>query len=167
MSGALEDGLSLEDSAVRESGILSAADFEDDMQSAIRASVAGKSGLAGEDIEEFDPVSDDESGSDVVADESEAASSSFLPDDESSSIFPDAAGAADGGDGDGFASDAVLAPSTTFSVWQICGLVCCALLMLTGGFVMFDLIQSLGTSDELGLSSPLLNPIADLFGWRK
>jgi hypothetical protein len=39
--------------------------------------------------------------------------------------------------------------------------------MLTGGFVMFDLIQSLGTSEELGLSIPLLNPMAELFGWRK
>ncbi len=168
LSGALEDGLSLEDSSVRESGILSAADFEDDMQSAIRASVAGKSGLAGEDIQEFDPASDDESGSVVVADESEAGSSSFLPDDESSSIFPDAvAAAAAGEDGDGFGASGGLAPSTTFSTWQVCGLVCCALLMLTGGFVMFDLIQSLGTSEELGLSSPLLNPMAELFGWRK
>ncbi len=57
-------------------------------------------------------------------------------------------------------------PDTKFSVWQICGLVCCALLLLTGGFVMFDLMRTIGSPDDLSLSSPLLNPLASVFGWR-
>ena len=57
-------------------------------------------------------------------------------------------------------------PDTKFSVWQICSLVCCALLLLTGGFVMFDLMRTIGSPDDLSLSSPLLNPLASAFGWR-
>ena len=58
-------------------------------------------------------------------------------------------------------------PDTRFSAWQICGLVCCALLLLTGGFVMFDLLRTLGSSRDLTLSGPLLNPLAGVFGWRQ
>ena len=162
----LEGGLSLEDSDVRKSGILSAG------SGLSGASAAAQSGLAGEEFEEFDPVPDDDSGSDIVAEGSEAASSSFLDDDGSSSVFPGdgsssiAAAAADDVMGD-FEHGVDLVRDTSFSVWQICGLVCCALLMLTGGFVMFDLIRTLGSPDDLTLSSPLLNPMADLFGWRR
>jgi hypothetical protein len=55
---------------------------------------------------------------------------------------------------------------TRFSVLQICGLVCCALLLMTGGFVMFDLMRTIGSPGELSLSSPLLNPLSSVFGWR-
>ena len=58
-------------------------------------------------------------------------------------------------------------PDATFSVWQICGLVCCTLLLLTSGFMMFDLMRTLGSPNELPLSSPLLNPLAAAFGWRR
>ena len=66
----------------------------------------------------------------------------------------------------GYLTPGEVVPDTKFSVWQICGLVCCALLLLTGGFVMFDLMRTIGSPDDLSLSSPLLNPLASAFGWR-
>jgi hypothetical protein len=113
---------------------------------------------------------EDESGSVVIAAESESAESSFFgtgAGDESSSAFSSGADAsvaaiAEAGD----LGDAGVVRDTTFSVWQICGLVCCALLLLTGGFVMFDLVRTLGSPEDLSLSNPLLTPMADIFGWR-
>jgi excisionase family DNA binding protein len=177
LSGVLEGGLSLEDSDVRKSGILSGPDFADEMASAIKASASSPamSGLAGEAIEEFDPVPDeDDAGSDVVADESGTMGSSFLGDEasDSFSVGEDASsdialGMGGGIDDIGGDIDTALLPDTSFSVWQVCGLVCCALLMLTGGFVMFDLIRTLGSPEDLSMSSPLLNPMSELFGWRR
>jgi len=37
---------------------------------------------------------------------------------------------------------------------------------LTGGFVMFDLMRTIGSSGDLTLLSPLLNPLSSIFGWR-
>lgn len=178
LSGVQEGGLSLEDSDVRKSGILSGPDFADEMASAIKASASSPamSGLAGEAIEEFDPVPDeDDAGSDVVADESGTMGSSFLGDDASDSFSvggedasSDIALGTDGGIDDiGGDVGTALLPDTSFSVWQVCGLVCCALLMLTGGFVMFDLVRTLGSPEDLSMSSPLLNPMSELFGWRR
>jgi excisionase family DNA binding protein len=53
-----------------------------------------------------------------------------------------------------------------FSTWQICGLVCCSLILLTGGIVAFDLVRTIGTSQGTALSNPLLNALAETFGWR-
>ncbi|NCY03552.1 MAG: hypothetical protein EBX36_11755, partial [Planctomycetia bacterium] len=177
LSGVQEGGLSLEDSDVRKSGILSGPDFADEMESAIKASASNPamSGLAGEAIEEFDPIPDEsDTGSEVVGDESGTLGSSFLEDDasDSFSVGTDASSdiALSGGGGlddIGEGIDTALLPDTSFSVWQVCGLVCCALLMLTGGFVMFDLIRTLGSPEDLSLSSPLLNPMSELFGWRR
>jgi hypothetical protein len=61
---------------------------------------------------------------------------------------------------------AAVVPDTRFSVWQISGLVCCSLLLLTGGFVMFDLMRTIGSPDDLSLSSPLLTSLSSVFGWR-
>jgi excisionase family DNA binding protein len=167
LSGVLEGGLSLEDSDVRKSGILSGPDFADEMASAIKASASSPamSGLAGEAIEEFDPVPDeDDAGSDVVADESGTMGSSFLGEDasDSFSVGEDASsdialGAGGGIDDMGGDIDTALLPDTSFSVWQV----------LTGGFVMFDLIRTLGSPEDLSMSSPLLNPMSELFGWRR
>lgn len=176
LSGVLEGGLSLEDSDVRKSGILSGSDFDKDMESAIKSGPAA-SGLVGEQIEEFEPdLPEEGGGSDLVADESETAGSSFLPDDASEDFsVGDSSSALDGGLDLAAAADADIdlggnAPlfrDTTFSVWQVCGLVCCALLMLTGGFVMLDLVRTLGSLDDLSMASPLLSPMAELFGWRR
>jgi len=161
LSGALDSGLSLEDDDAAVSGI--------DLGPLDEGEVAedGATALAGDEFELGGLGGDDDSAS-VVAVEPESGDSSFFAADggESSDFtgdIPVGAGAAtDMGD----LTTGEVVPDTKFSVWQISGLVCCALLLLTGGFVMFDLMRTLGSPDDLSLSSPLLNPLASVFGWR-
>lgn len=161
LSGALDSGLSLEDDDAAVSGI--------DLGSLDESQVAedGATALAGDEFELGGLTGDDDSAS-VVAVEPESGDSSFFATTggESSEFTGDIPlGAEAAGDMGDLAAGAVV-PDTKFSVWQICGLVCCALLLLTGGFVMFDLMRTIGSPDDLSLSSPLLNPLASVFGWR-
>lgn len=166
LSGVQQDGLSLEDSDVRKSGILSDPDFASGLGSAIKSAGPAMSGLAGEEIEEFAPDTDD-GDSAVITDDASSfvddASGSITDDFETSEIDMV------GGEPEPIITDGdpLLLPDTSFSVWQICGLVCCALIMLTGCFLMYDLVRTIGSTDTLNRSSPLLNPMADLFGWRR
>ena len=166
LSGALDSGLSLEDGDAAVSGIdlgpLDDGGTDEDGATMLAGDVFEAGSLGGDD---------DESASVVMAEESASGDSSFFGtgvDDESSGftgdipMSMDAAGV-DGGE----AAFGDVVPDTRFSVWQICGLVCCALLLLTGGFVMFDLLRTLGSPGELTLSGPLLNPLAGVFGWRQ
>jgi hypothetical protein len=128
----------------------------------------GATALAGDEFDLGGLDVDDDSAS-VVAVEPESGDSSFFPvgagesSDFTGDIPADAVAAVtDLGEMD--AADVVR--DTRFSVWQICGLVCCALLLLTGGFVMFDLMRTIGSPGDLSLSSPLLNPLSSVFGWR-
>jgi len=166
LSGVLDSGLSLEDDDAAESGI-DVAGFDD-----AAGEVDGATALGSADDFELTAADEDESGSVVIAAESESGESSFFgtaAGDESSSAFSSADGALataaavpEAGD----LGDVAVVRDTTFSVWQICGLVCCTLLLLTGGFVMFDLVRTLGSPEDLSLSNPLLAPMADIFGWR-
>ena len=54
-----------------------------------------------------------------------------------------------------------------FSVWQITGLVCCAVLLLVGGFIMFDLAWTIRSPQGSPVTAPLLNALSDTFGWRR
>ena len=165
LSGVLDSGLSLEDDDAAESGI-DVTGFDD-----AAGDIDGATALGSADDFELTADNEDESGSVVIAAESESGESSFFgtgAGDESSSAFS----SADGGLGSAAVEEArdlgdlAVVRDTTFSVWQICGLVCCALLLLTGGFVMFDLVRTLGSPEDLSLSNPLLTPMADIFGWR-
>jgi hypothetical protein len=163
LSGALDSGLSLEDDDAAVSGIdlgpLDEGQLDED----------GGSGLAGDEFELGGLGGDDDSAS-VVAVEPESGDSSFFATDEggeSSDFTGDIPLAAGGGTDLGDLTSAEVVPDTRFSVWQIAGLVCCALLLLTSGFVMFDLMRTIGSPDELSLSSPILNPLASIFGWRQ
>jgi hypothetical protein len=165
LSGALDSGLSLEDGDAAVSGIdlgpLDEGLADDGLLE------EGGANLAGEVFDLGGLGNDDESAS-VVLEEPESGDSSFFPTSsgESSDFTGDLPMSADviAGGGVELAGDVV--PDTKFSVWQICGLVCCTLLLLTGGFVMFDLMQTIGSSGDLTLLSPLLNPLSSIFGWR-
>jgi hypothetical protein len=164
LSGALDSGLSLEDDDAAVSGIdlgpLDEGQMAED----------GATALAGDEFELGGLGGDDDSAS-VVAVEPESGDSSFFANaaGESSDFTGDIPMSADAGTDLGGFDDipgSAVVPDTRFSVWQICGLVCCSLLLLTGGFVMFDLMRTIGSPDDLSLSSPLLNPLATVFGWR-
>jgi len=161
LSGALDSGLSLEDDDAAVSGI--------DLGSLDDSQMAedGATALAGDEFELGGLTGDDESAS-VVAVEPESGDSSFFATagGESSEFTGDIPLGPEAATDTGYLTPGEVVPDTKFSVWQICGLVCCALLLLTGGFVMFDLMRTIGSPDELSLSSPLLNPLASVFGWR-
>jgi excisionase family DNA binding protein len=164
LSGALDSGLSLEDGDVQMSGIdLGGA-------SAIGASgvsvVSGGSGLGGDEFQLGSDTTDDESASVVIATEDTGDSSFF--------------GAAIEGEGSAFSEDlssdsasvilggepGEYSLETPFSALQITGLVCCSLLLLFGGFVMYDLVRTIGSPEGPTLANPLLNAMAETFGWR-
>lgn len=166
LSGALDSGLSLEDGDAAVSGI----DFgplDEGLASGSLASGGSATDLAGEEFDLGSLDEGDESAS-VVAVETGSGDSSFFGNAAgessdftgdlplSTDIIPDIGG--------GVALDMVR--DARFSGWQICGLVCCSLLLLTGGFVMFDLMRTIGSPNDLVLSGPLLNPLSSVFGWR-
>lgn len=162
LSGALDSGLSLEDDDAAVSGIdLGSLDESQTLED-------GATALAGEEFE-LGGLGDDDDSASVVAVEPESGDSSFFNTgggESSDFTGGDIPMSIDGGTDivDLGTSEGV--PDTKFSLWQICGLVCCSLLLLTGGFVMFDLMRTIGSPDDLSLSSPLLNPLASIFGWR-
>jgi len=175
LSGALDSGLSLEDGDAAVSGIdLGPLDTGLGGGSMAGGSMAGGSMAAGNSAtdlagEEFDLGGldeDDESASVVAVEPGSGDSSFFNVGGESSDFTGDLPMSTDllPGIGDGVAVDMVR--DTKFSTWQICGLVCCSLLLLTGGFVMFDLMRTIGSQNDLALSGPLLSPLSSVFGWR-
>lgn len=161
LSGALDSGLSLEEGGLDVSGI--------DLGGG-SAAVAADDGtvLGGDDFELGGGGMDDDSASVVIA-ETESGDSSF---------FGQAMGAESSAFGDesvglpsSIASEAMgmpgdFAPEMTFSVWQTAGLICCSLLLLFGGFIAYDLVRTIGSPESTTLANPLLNAMADAFGWR-
>jgi excisionase family DNA binding protein len=176
LSGVLDSGISLEDGDAAASGIdlgpLDGTDIDNDGGTMLGGGEAFELGTAGDD---------DESASVVMAEESSLGESSFFDtggDGESStdeSALGDAsfdlaaedAGAAIPAFDEGGWGGGAVAADMMFSRWQICSLVCLALVLLTGGFLMLDLVQMVGTRDELGISGLLVAPLARLFGWRQ
>lgn len=168
LSGVLDSGLSLEDADVALSG-LGASGLDLGAGSGIEGGAAdGATMLGGDDFELGGLGGDDESASVVIAAE-ESTESSFF-------------GETMAGAGSSFADDSAapslassaelteypheLAFDIRFSVWQICGLVCCALMLLMGGFVALDLVRTIGSPAGTVLANPLLNAMSDAFGWR-
>ncbi|MDG1991135.1 MAG: helix-turn-helix domain-containing protein [Pirellulales bacterium] len=54
-----------------------------------------------------------------------------------------------------------------FNGWQVTGLICCAILLLLGGLLTFDLVRTIGTSADTSLSNPLVGSLSQLFGWQQ
>lgn len=164
LSGALDSGLSLEDGDVQMSGIDLGGGSA--IGGAGVSVVSGGSGLGGDEFQLGSDTIDDESASVVIATEDTGDSSFF--------------GAAIEGEGSAFSEDLTsdsasvilggepgeYIPETPFSALQITGLVCCSLLLLFGGFVMYDLVRTIGSPEGPTLANPLLNAMAETFGWR-
>lgn len=163
LSGALDSGLSLEEGDMQLSGI------DIGGASGIAGSgvsiADGGSGLGGDTFELGGDTTDDESASVVIPTE-ETGDSSFF-------------GQAIEGDGSAFGEDLSSGSASViigepndfalempFSGLQIAGLVCCSLLLLAGGFVMYDLVRTIGSVEGPSLANPLLDSLAETFGWR-
>lgn len=164
LSGVLDSGLSLEGGSLQISGIDLGAVTDD-----APAPADGGTVLAGDDFELGGLDADDESASVVIASESESGDSSFfgqtmVADGSSFSSEESVAPISSSTDSLEFSQD--LPTEMRFSVLQVCGLVCCSLLLLFGGFVMYDLVRTIGSPAGTHLANPLLNAMADTFGWR-
>jgi excisionase family DNA binding protein len=157
LSGGLGSGVSLGDNSLVDSGV--------DLGSAASAAKASPSA---DDFELGGETSDDESASVVIASDSEAGDSSFFGQTigGQSSSFGDDSSLGSAGSAEALAFPTQMLDEMTFSVWQIVGLVCCSLLLLLGGFIAYDLVRTIGSPENTSLSNPLLNSLAEVFGWR-
>ena len=54
-----------------------------------------------------------------------------------------------------------------FNGWQVTGLICCAILLLLGGLLTFDLVRTIGSSADTSLSNPLISALEYPFGWKQ
>jgi excisionase family DNA binding protein len=189
LSGPLESGLSLEGGDVPGSGIdleigsgiggggAGASGLGLDLGSGIGGSgvdLAAASGIgsgiggAGGSLvgESFDLGDGGEDGSSVAI-ATDSGDSSFFGDalGDSASVSFDESSIADSGSIDlpGM-GDIELTIDTTFSAWQIVGLVCCSLLLMTGLLVMLDLVWTIRSSGQ-PYSAPLIQGLAQVFGW--
>lgn len=166
LAGAVDSGLSLEGGALNVSGI----DLEG---SAVGGSLAGSGvdealggSLAGDQFELGGDTADEESASVVIPTE-ESGDSSFFGDamDDSASVSFDGSGSLAGVVMGDAADMDLVAAAAPFTVWQVVGLVCCTLLMFLGGLVVFDVLATVRSPQGSPVSSPLLNALAETFGW--
>jgi excisionase family DNA binding protein len=158
LSGGLGSGVSLGDSSLADSGV--------DLGS---AASAAKGAFSGDDFELGGEATDDESASVVIASDSEAGDSSFFGQTiggQSSSFGGDDSSLVSAGSAETLAFPTQMLDEMSFSAWQIVGLVCCSLLLLFGGFIAYDLVRTIGSPESTTLSNPLLNSLAEIFGWR-
>ena len=158
LSGGLGSGVSLGDSSLADSGV--------DLGS---AASAAKGAFSGDDFELGGEATDDESASVVIASDSEAGDSSFFGQTiggQSSSFGGDDSSLGSAGSAETPAFPTQMLDEMSFSAWQIVGLVCCSLLLLFGGFIAYDLVRTIGSPESTTLSNPLLNSLAEIFGWR-
>jgi excisionase family DNA binding protein len=176
LSDVLDSGVLIEEKAVELEGIqtwdevdLGIEEDEEEQGSADFGDDAGGVSLGGDmggefDNDDFNLGGGDESGSiNLPADASEA-----------SDLFPSGVDPS-GLSGQSFSgmgmSETLVLPGdmvadVRFSTWQICGLVCCSLILLTGGIVAFDLVRTIGSPQGTALANPLLDALAETFGWR-
>lgn len=165
LSGALDSGLSLEDGDGAMDGIDLGGPFDEP-----QVEMGGGDGLGGDlfDVDDGGRGDDDDGSASAMGVESGSGNSSF---------FQDPVGESSGFTGDiplstdimaqlGAGTSVGMVQDTRFSAWQICGLVCCSLLLLTGGFVMFDLMRTIGSPNDLALSGPLLSSLSSVFSWK-
>jgi excisionase family DNA binding protein len=167
VSGMLGDsGLSLEGGDMQVSGI----DIAGGASQVSGASLGGGSLLGSDEFQLGSDTGDDDSASVVIATDDTTDSSSFgigAGEDESSS-FSEPVSSSSGLDSSADLHDlGDYSLETPFSVLQVLGLACCCLLLLFGGFVALDVVQSIGSREGPWLANPILDAMADSFGWRR
>lgn len=155
LSGPLDSGLSLEASGIGGSSPEASVIYPSEASGA----------LGGDEFILGGEPTDEESASVVIPTEETGESSFFgrAMEGEGSQLT---------GESSGLDSSSVILGTpeftidTPFSGLQITGLICCSLLLLCGGFVIFDLVRTIGSADGPMLANPLLDRIAETFGWR-
>ena len=163
-SAPADGGLSLEDGGLGVSGI----ELDVGMLPGSGISEAGGS-LAGDAFELGADGGEEDSASVVIATEESGESSFFgqVNDDSASVQFGDSS-VVDSASSSMLGEPFVEPPAEmTFSAWQIAGLTCCALVLLAGGFIMYDLAWTIRQPQGSPVTAPLLNALSESFGWRR
>jgi excisionase family DNA binding protein len=125
-------------------------------------------GGGGDDFDLGSPLGEDESASQVMELSSESGEGSFFGDalDGAGSSFGDESGV--GSFSSSLAAADIITepgvPEMRFSGLQIAALICVSMLMLIGGFMAYDLVRTIGSSDPVG--NPILDALAETLGWR-
>jgi excisionase family DNA binding protein len=167
LSGVLDSGLSLEDD---DAALTTLGGSAIDMETGggLDAGLDDAATMLGSDDFELGGLGGDDESASVVIAADESTESSFFTETM--------AGASSGFEESSASSMAVateegfpgirMTPDTRFSALQVCGLVCCTLMLLTGGFVALDLVRTIGSPDATKMANPLLDAMSEAFGWR-
>lgn len=170
LSEVLDSGVLIEEKAVKMEGVVTWDEvdlgIEDDEP-------------AQKDAEQAEDIDASEDGFNLGGDSLETDNEPSASVDVGEEPSDDSGFFSSGGDSSGFAADRSFATGsgsiefpgefvadTPFSGWQIGGLVCCSLILLTGALVAFDLVRTIGSPKGTVLSNHLLDSLATIFGWR-
>lgn len=158
-----DNGLSLEEGGLQVSGI----DLDTGVALGSGVEVAGGP-LHGDEFNLGEGAGDEDSASVVIATE-DSGDSSFFANvaDDSASVTIDSSSFGD--------SSSTMLPDEIpaaaiemgFNGWQIAGLTCCALVLLAGGIVMYDVLSEIHKPQGEPMSGLLLNAVGQFMGWRR
>lgn len=165
LAAAADSGLSLEGGDLEISGIdLDTSLAEGAAASGLTEALDGS--LAGDAFDLGAGLADEESASVVIPTE-ESGDSSFFGDamEDSASVTFDSSEISAGVSMMDVPGMDLVPLAPPFTVWQVVGLVCCTLLLFAGGLVVFDVLLTVRSPQGSPVSSPLLNALAEAFGW--
>ena len=166
----MEGGLSLEDGKIQAWDVDLGEflnDVEDDPDAATMLGTANDFDLDAEGSSTDDPsqsadLASSQAGDSMFDKSAGPGDSSFFGDEVGQDAAPLTAAS------DMLSSSfALMGDDARFNSLQVTGLICCALLLLVGGLLTFDLVRTIGSSADTSLSSPLVGSLSQLFGWRQ
>lgn len=166
----MEGGLSLEDGKIQAWDVDLGEflnDVEDDPDAATMLGTANEFDLDAEGSSTDDPsqsadLASSQAGDSMFDKSAGPGDSSFFGEELGKDANPLTAGSDMLSSSFGYIHDAA-----KFNGWQVTGLICCALLLLLGGLLTFDLVRTIGSSADTSLSNPLVGSLSQLFGWQQ
>lgn len=172
LSDVLDSGVLIEEKPVEIEGVVAwdemdlGVEEKADDEKPDGALDAGLEGDNGNDNFELGTEEGDDESASVLNPTDESGDSSLFQTGDDSSAFSAPSFSMGEVGSESFGIPGEFIPDIGFSVWQVVGLVCCALVMLVGGLVAFDLVRTIGTPRGIALSNHLLEGMAGLFQWR-
>ena len=166
----MEGGLSLEDGKIQAWDVDLGEflnDVEDDPDAATMLGTANDFDLDAEGSSTDDPsqsadLASSQAGDSMFDKSAGPGDSSFFGDEVGQDAAPLTAAS------DMLSSSfALMGDDARFNSLQVTGLICCALLLLVGGLLTFDLVRTIGSSADTSLSNPLVGSLSQVFGWRQ
>ena len=166
----MEGGLSLEDGKIQAWDVDLGEflnDVEDDPDAATMLGTANEFDLDAEGSSTDDPsqsadLASSQAGDSMFDKSAGPGDSSFFGEEVGKDANPLTAGSDMLSSSFGYIHD-----DAKFNGWQVTGLICCALLLLLGGLLTFDLVRTIGSEADTSLSNPLISALEYPFGWKQ